>query len=80
MTVNKWLSVVYELSGCGFQFRCCDLDINIEIKVENIPFRDREDDDWLQYRVQYFGTCSSKSKFLIYIMLCYYNERQVESI
>ena len=34
MTVNKWLSVVYELSGCGFQFRCCDLDINIEIKVE----------------------------------------------
>ena len=51
MTVNKWLSVIYELSGCGFQFRCCDLDINIEIKVENIPFRDREDDDWLQYRV-----------------------------
>ena len=37
-------------------------------KVENIPFTDSEHDDWLQNRVYYFATRSSKSKGLIYIM------------
>ena len=25
-SLAKWLSVVYELSGCGFEFRCCYLN------------------------------------------------------
>ena len=49
-------------------------------KVDNIPFTDKVHDDWLQNRVYYFATRSSKSKRLIYIVLCYYNESLVDSI
>ena len=49
-------------------------------KVENIPFTDSEHDDRLQNRVSYFATRSSKSKGLIYIVLCSYNESLVDSI
>ena len=38
-------------------------------KVENIPFTDSEHDDWLQNRVYYFATRSSKSKGLIYVIM-----------
>ena len=38
-------------------------------KVENIPFTDSEHDDWLQNRVYYFATRSSKSEGLIYVIM-----------
>ena len=38
-------------------------------KVENIPFTDSEQDDWLQNRAYYFATRSSRSKGLIYIVM-----------
>ena len=49
-------------------------------KVENIPIRDSEHDDWPQNRVLYFANRLSKSKGLIYIVLCSYNESLLDSI